>query len=56
MNAATTFDAAVRAGNYELAALRLLLGVVAALDDVAPAAREELMTLLTRPPASERPR
>ena len=56
MNAATTFDAAVRAGNYELAALRLLLGVVAALDDIAPAAREELMTLLTRAPAPERPR
>ena len=56
MNAATTFDAAVRAGNYELAALRLLLGVVAALDDVAPAAREELVTLLTRARAPERPR
>ncbi len=56
MNVATTFDAAVRGEHWELAALRLLLGVVAALDDVAPAAREELVTLLTRPPAPERPR
>ncbi len=56
MSAATTFDAAVRGGNYELAALRLLLGVIAALDEAAPAAREELVTLLTHAPARERPR
>jgi hypothetical protein len=43
----TTFTAAVERKQYELAALRLLLGVVAALDETAPATREELITLLT---------
>ena len=38
--------AAVRQGQYELAALRLLLGLLTAMHEAAPAAREELLTLL----------
>jgi hypothetical protein len=45
--AATTFSMAVEREQYELAALRLLLGVVVALEESAPATREELITLLT---------
>lgn len=41
------FSAAVERKQYDLAALRLLLGVVAAIDEAAPATREELITLLT---------
>jgi hypothetical protein len=44
---ATTFSMAVERQQYELAALRLLLGVVVALEDSAPETREELITLLT---------
>ena len=37
---------ALREERYEAAALRVLLGVLAALDEAAPAAREELIGLL----------
>lgn len=38
---------AVRAGEYERAALRLLYGFLVALDETAPEAREELLHLMT---------
>ena len=41
------FEAAVRQQQYELVALRLVLGVVNALEASAPAAREELVALLS---------
>jgi len=44
---ATPFSMAVQREQYELAALRLLLGVVAALEEAAPATRDELITWLT---------
>jgi hypothetical protein len=37
---------AVRRGDYERAALRLLYGFLAALDETAPAAREECLGLI----------
>lgn len=43
----TSFSTAVERKQYELAALRLLLGVVTAIEEQAPATREELITLLT---------
>ncbi len=43
----TALAAAVAREQYELAALRLLLGVVATLDRMAPPAREQLLALLT---------
>jgi hypothetical protein len=46
MTAATPFSAAIGRQQYEVAALRLLLGVVAAIDETAPATRDELITLL----------
>jgi hypothetical protein len=46
----TAFSTAVQRKQYELAALRLLLGVVTALEESAPATREELITLLTVDP------
>jgi hypothetical protein len=42
----TAFSTAVARRQYELAALRLLLGVVAAIDEQGPATREELINLL----------
>jgi hypothetical protein len=44
---AAAFSAAIERQQYDLAALRLLLGVVAAIEASAPATREELITLLT---------
>jgi hypothetical protein len=44
----TAVQAALRREQYELAALRLLLGMLVAIHDTAPAAREELIALLTR--------
>lgn len=38
---------AVRAGDYERAALRLLYGFLRALDETAPDARDELLHLMT---------
>jgi len=38
---------AVREGRYELAALRLLLGLLVTMHETVPAAREELVALLT---------
>ena len=43
----TPFSAAIERRQYELAALRLMLGVIVALEESAPATREELITLLT---------
>jgi hypothetical protein len=43
----TTFSAAIERKQYELAALRLMLGVVTVIHEAAPATREELITLLT---------
>jgi hypothetical protein len=43
----TAFSTAIERKQYELAALRLLLGIVAALDEAAPPTRDELITLLT---------
>jgi hypothetical protein len=45
--AATTFSMAIERQQYELAALRLLLGVVVAIEQGAPATRDELIALLT---------
>ena len=45
---AGALQAAIRREQYELAALRLLLGLLVALHDSAPAAREELLALLAR--------
>lgn len=47
MSAATPLGLALHDGQYELAALRLLLGVLVAMREAAPAAREELIALLT---------
>ena len=38
---------AVLAGDYERAALRLLYGFLTALEETAPAARDELLHLMT---------
>ena len=43
----TAFSTAIERQQYELAALRLLLGVVTAIETGAPATRDELITLLT---------
>ncbi len=48
--------AAIADGDHELAALRLLLGLLAAARDAAPAAREELLTLLDPAPSAASPR
>ena len=44
----TALAVALREERYELAALRLLLGLVAALEEAAPETREELIALLSR--------
>jgi hypothetical protein len=55
----TAIDAAIAAGAYEVVALRLALGVAAALAGVegarnaAAATREQLLTLVTDLPRSE---
>ncbi len=38
---------ALREERYEVAALRLLLGLLAALDEAAPETRDELIALLS---------
>ncbi len=43
----TALAAALREERYELAALRLLLGLVAALEEAAPETRVELIALLS---------
>lgn len=43
----TAFSAAMARKEYELAALRLLLGVLETIEEAAPATREELIALLT---------
>ncbi|MBX7111075.1 MAG: hypothetical protein K1X87_04415 [Dehalococcoidia bacterium] len=43
----TTFSAALARKEYELAALRLLLGVLDTIEEAAPATRDELIALLT---------
>lgn len=43
----TAFAAAIERKQYELAALRLLLGVVAAIEEAGPSTRDEMITLLT---------
>ena len=48
----TALDAALRERRYEAAALRLVLGALRALDEAAPAAREELIALLSPPVAA----
>ena len=47
----TALAVALREERYELAALRLLLGLVAALEEAAPETRDELIALLS----TERP-
>ena len=42
----TAVAAALRDEQYEVAALRLLLGLLLAMHETAPAAREELIALL----------
>jgi hypothetical protein len=42
----TPFSVALRRGDYELAALRLLLAVAQTLRETAPDAREDLLDLL----------
>lgn len=42
----TTVTAAIRREQYELAALRLLIGLLETLERQAPAARDELISLL----------
>ena len=49
----TGIEPAVRKRQYELAALRLLLGVTNVLEQSAPRAREELVHLLTFDPLPE---
>lgn len=48
MTAAGALSADLEAGRYEAAALRLLAGLLIALRDSAPPAREAMLTLLTR--------
>jgi hypothetical protein len=43
----TALAAALREERYEAAALRLVLGVLCALDEAAPEARDELIALLS---------
>ena len=40
-------DVALREQRYEAAALRLMLGVLRALDTAAPETRDEMITLLS---------
>jgi len=47
MSAAVTIDAALRHEQYDLVALRLLLGLLVAMRETAPAAREALIAELT---------
>jgi hypothetical protein len=53
---AGALGAAIAAGDHERTALRLLLGVLAATREAAPAAREELLTLLDPAERSVAPR
>lgn len=48
MTAAGALAADLEAGRYEEAALRLLAGLLIALRDSAPPAREAMLMLLTR--------
>ncbi|MEI7924847.1 MAG: hypothetical protein WCI61_01475, partial [Chloroflexota bacterium] len=48
--AMTALAIALRDEQYEVAALRLLLGLLVAMHETAPAAREELLALLTPHP------
>jgi hypothetical protein len=43
----TALTTAIEREQYDLVALRLLLGVAAAIEQAAPSAREELVALLT---------
>ena len=43
----SALDVALREQRYEAAALRLVLGVVHALDTAAPETRDEMITLLS---------
>ncbi len=46
----TAIAAALRDEQYEVVALRLLLGLLGAIRETAPAAREELLALLAPEP------
>ncbi len=48
MTAAGALTADLDAGRYEAAALRLIAGLLIALRDSAPPAREAMLALLTR--------
>lgn len=52
MTAAGALAADLDAGRYEAAALRLIAGLLIALRDSAPPAREAMLALLTREAAS----
>ncbi|MQA00306.1 MAG: hypothetical protein GEU80_13430 [Dehalococcoidia bacterium] len=56
MSGAGGFSAALERGDYEVAALRLLLGAVEALREASPSAREELIALLAEPAPPPAPR
>lgn len=43
----SALDVALREQRYEAAALRLVLGVLRALDTAAPETRDEMITLLS---------
>ncbi|MGE3857926.1 MAG: hypothetical protein AB7G21_13295 [Dehalococcoidia bacterium] len=53
MSTAIPLSLAIRDEQYELVALRLLLGVLVAMREAAPAAREELIALLVPGDAPE---
>lgn len=48
MTATSALAADIDAGRYEMAALRLIAGLLIALRDSAPPAREAMLTLLAR--------
>jgi len=50
-----SLDAAIRDERYEAAALRLLLGLLTAIDDAGPRTRDELVRWLTVTSTGEHP-
>lgn len=55
MTASTSFvREAVQAGDYERAALRLLMGLLVALEETSPETREELIAWLDTPRRRDR--
>lgn len=50
MSRTGSLDAALREERYELAALRLALGLLDAIERGAPRTRDDLLSLLSAPP------